>query len=307
MDLQIVLLLGAVFVSLAVATGVLVWSVTDPQVAQRRLSRMAPGAGATLDQPISLIGEAMTPMARRVRAFVPKSPKDMGRIERMLAGAGYYGAWPATMYVLAQISLPIGVGLFVISYFGTSTSTLVFAGLAAALGYYTPDLWLGRAIERRKREISNGLPDAIDLLIVCIESGSGIDQALARVADELSLAYPALAREMEMIATETRAGKPRLEAFRNFAARTKVEDVRSLVNMLVQTDKFGTSIGQALRTHAETSRTKRRQRAEEKAAKLGVKLLFPLVFCLFPAFYLVVLGPSMVRIFREFVWGFGAR
>ena len=105
------------------------------------------------------------------------------------------------------------------------------------------------------------------------------------------------------MSAETRAGKPRLEAFQNFAERTKVEDVRSLVAMLMQTDRFGTSIGQALRTHAETSRTKRRQRAEEKAAKLGVKLLFPLVFCLFPAFYLVVLGPSMLRIFREFVWG----
>ncbi len=106
-----------------------------------------------------------------------------------------------------------------------------------------------------------------------------------------------------LISTETRAGRTRLDAFRNFAERTKVDDVRSLVAMLVQTDRFGTSIGQALRTHAETSRTKRRQRAEEKAAKLGVKLLFPLVFCLFPAFYVVVLGPSMVRIFRDLVWG----
>ena len=122
-------------------------------------------------------------------------------------------------------------------------------------------------------------------MIVCIESGSGIDQALNRVAEELALPYPALAKELEMISAETRAGKPRLEAFKNFAARTKVDDVRSLVAMLVQTDRFGTSIGLALRTHAETSRTKRRQRAEEKAAKLAVKLLFPLVFCLFPAFY----------------------
>ena len=124
-----------------------------------------------------------------------------------------------------------------------------------------------------------------------------------RVAEELGIAYPALARELELIAAEMRAGKPRIEAFKNFAERTKVDDVRSLVAMLVQTDRFGTSLGQALRTHADTSRTKRRQRAEEKAAKLGVKLLFPLVFCLFPAFYLVVLGPSILRIFRQLVWG----
>ena len=160
----------------------------------------------------------------------------------------------------------------------------------------------GSRIERRRTEIRNGLPDAIDLLIVCIEAGSGIDQALARVAEELAIAYPALARELELITAEMRAGKARIEAFKNFAERTKVDDVRSLVAMLVQTDRFGTSLGQALRTHADTSRTKRRQRAEEQAAKLGVKLLFPLVFCLFPAFYLVVLGPSMLRIFRQLVW-----
>ncbi len=104
-----------------------------------------------------------------------------------------------------------------------------------------------------------------------------------------------------MISSETRAGKPRIEAFKNFADRTKVDDVRSLVAMLIQTDRFGTSLGLALRTHAETSRTKRRQRAEEKAAKLGVKLLFPLVFCLFPAFYVVVLGPSLLKLFRNFI------
>ena len=166
-----------------------------------------------------------------------------------------------------------------------------------------PNLWLGRQIERRRTEIRNGLPDAIDLMIVCIEAGSGLDQALARVAEELGIAYPALTKELDLISAEMRAGKPRMEAFKNFAERTKVDDVRSLVAMMVQTDRFGTSLGQALRTHAETSRTKRRQRAEEKAAKLGVKLLFPLVFCLFPAFYLVVLGPSMLRIFRQLVWG----
>ena len=164
----------------------------------------------------------------------------------------------------------------------------------------------GATIEQRRSEIQNGLPDAIDLLIVCIEPGSGIDQALNRVAEELAHRLSGAGGGAELITAETRAGKPRLEAFRNFAERTKVDDVRSLVAMLVQTDRFGTSIGQALRTHAETSRTKRRQRAEEKAAKLGVKLLFPLVFCLFPAFYVVVLGPSMMRIFRQFVWGMDA-
>ena len=149
---------------------------------------------------------------------------------------------------------------------------------------------------RRQKQIRNGLPDALDLLIVCIEAGSALDQAIVKAAEELALPYPALAEELRLINTETRAGKPRLEAFKNFAARTAVDDVRSLVAMLVQTDRFGTSIAQALRTHANVSRTKRRQRAEERAAKLGVKLVFPLVFFLFPAMYVVVLGPAIIKI-----------
>jgi tight adherence protein C len=295
-------MVAAIFVSIAAATGAIAWFLTDPQLAQRRLSQLAP-AGTSGQQPVSVVGDDRTEFAKRFRRFVPKNPKEMNRIERMLAGAGYYGAWPATLYAMLQLATPILFGGSIIYFFGWGTSTLVFAGLAAAFGYYLPDVWLGRAIERRRKQISDGLPDAIDLLIVCIESGSGIDQALSRVGEELEIAYPALSAELELISAETRAGKPRLDAFRNFADRTKVEDVRSLVNMLIQTDKFGTSIGQALRTHAEVSRTKRRQRAEEKAAKLGVKMLFPLVFCIFPAFYLVVIGPSMLRIFRDFVWG----
>lgn len=301
MDSSLVLMLAAIFVSVGAATAAVFWFVTDPQLAQRRLSQLAP-SGSSMTEPMSVIGHSVSPLAKRFRTFVPKSPKDMGKIERMLAGAGYHGAWPATLYAFAQIILPLLFGGAVIYFLGTRTTFLVFAGLAAAIGYYIPDLWLGRAVDKRRREISNGLPDAIDLMIVCIESGSGVDQALNRVGEELAIAYPALSAELELISAETRAGKPRLDAFRNFAERTKVEDVRSLVNMLIQTDKFGTSIGQALRTHADTSRTKRRQRAEEKAAKLGVKMLFPLVFCIFPAFYLVVIGPSMIRIFREFVW-----
>ena len=155
--------------------------------------------------------------------------------------------------------------------------------------------WPARTAQRQK-EIQNGLPDALDLLIVCVEAGAGLDAAIVKASEELALAYPALAEELRLVTTECRAGKPRIEAFKNFAQRTGVDDVRALVAMLVQTDRFGTSIAQALRTHAATSRTKRRQRAEERAAKLGVKLVFPLVFCLFPALYVVVLGPAVIKI-----------
>jgi tight adherence protein C len=172
---------------------------------------------------------------------------------------------------------------------------ILFGVLGAIVGYMVPSFVLGHYVGKRQKQIRNGLPDALDLLIVCLEAGLGIDQAISKCADELALAYPALAEEMRMINVEGRAGKPRIEAFKNFAERTKVDDVRSLVSMLVQTDRFGTSVAQALRTHAEVSRTKRRQRAEERAAKIGVKLVFPLVFLLFPAFYVVTLGPAIIK------------
>jgi len=304
MEPTVFVALGLMFVSVAVAAGAGAWLLTDPQLLQRRLSTVALTESVTARPHQSLMGEKLSPAVKNVRSFVPKSPKSMNRIERRLASAGYYGPWPATLFAVTELVLPALVLGFIVFNFGTG-SALIFGLIAAMIAFYVPNLWLGRAVNSRRREIQNGLPDAIDLLIVCIESGSGIDQALNRVAEELVLPYPALARELEMISSETRAGKPRMEAFKNFAERTKVDDVRSLVAMLVQTDRFGTSLGLALRTHAETSRTKRRQRAEEKAAKLGVKLLFPLVFCLFPAFYLVVLGPSMLKIFRQFVYGMG--
>ena len=296
MEIAILLPIVVLFVAVAVAVGAGTWVLTDPQLLQQRLSAVA--LKPTLTGPSqSLLGETLPHAIKRVRSFVPKSPKEMNRIERRMVSAGYHGPWPATLFAIAELVLPALVFGLIVYGFGTGTA-MIFALIAAMTAFYIPNLWLGRAVNARRREIQNGLPDAIDLLIVCIESGSGIDQALNRVAEEISLPYPALARELELISSETRAGKPRIEAFKNFAERTKVDDVRSLVAMLVQTDRFGTSLGLALRTHADTSRTKRRQRAEEKAAKLGVKLLFPLVFCLFPGFYLIVLGPAMLRLFR---------
>ena len=167
------------------------------------------------------------------------------------------------------------------------------------MGYMIPGFIVSRKIRLRRKQIQNGLPDALDLLIVSIEAGLAIDQAVLKCAEELALPYPALAHELQMVNIETRAGKPRLEAFKNFAKRTQVDDVRALVAMLIQTDRFGTSVAQALRTHAEESRIKRRQRAEEKAAKLSVKLIFPLVFCLLPAFFVVSVGPAIIK-FVEF-------
>ncbi|HEY6359014.1 MAG TPA: type II secretion system F family protein, partial [Vicinamibacterales bacterium] len=203
------------------------------------------------------------------------------------------------VYSIFQIAVPIVFGLAALVYLGGSktTSWLVVA-LCALIGWFLPGVWLSRKIKARQKVIRNGLPDALDLMIVCLEAGCAMDQAIMKVGEELAGAYPALSEEFKLLITETRAGKPRIEAFRNLADRTGVDDVRALVAMLVQTDRFGTSVSQALRTHAETSRTKRRQRAEETAAKIGVKLVFPLVFLLFPAFFVVTLGPAIIQFVR---------
>jgi tight adherence protein C len=172
---------------------------------------------------------------------------------------------------------------------------------ACGVGYIMPGFMLAKMAKRRQHRIRLGLPDALDLLVVSVEAGLGLDQAIQRVADELAFAHPDLAEEMKLINLELRAGKARSEALKNFGERTQVDDVVSLVTMLVQTDKFGTSVAQSLRVHSETSRTKRRQRAEEAAAKTGVKMVFPLVFCIFPAIWVVTIGPAAIKFVQVLV------
>jgi tight adherence protein C len=238
-------------------------------------------------------------LAKRLASFVPRSPKEMGRLQKRLAKAGIHGYLPAAIFVFMELALPIVLGGAVLFFMGLRTG-IVLGLIAGGVGYLLPGLWLNHATANRMKLIQNGLPDALDLFIVCLEAGSALDQAIVKATDELALAHPQLTEELRMITSEIRAGKPRIEAFKNFATRTNVDDVRALVAMLVQTDRFGTSVAQALRTHAEVSRTKRRQRAEERAAKVGVKLVFPLVFLLFPAFYVVTLGPAVIQFVRVF-------
>jgi tight adherence protein C len=168
----------------------------------------------------------------------------------------------------------------------------------AALGYVLPAVILARLAKKRQHKMRLGLPDALDLLVVSVEAGLGLDQAIQRVGQELSYAHPDLCDELRLINLELRAGKARADALHNLGERTGVEDITSLVAMLVQTDKFGTSVAQSLRVHSETVRTKRRQRAEEAAAKTGVKMVFPLVFCIFPAIWVVTIGPAAIKFIK---------
>lgn len=293
--------LAGLFLSIALLTGVGVQLAFFGRTsAQRRLREIAPASvasGLIVDQ--VRLTERVDPRLERIAKTIPKSPKEMSRLRRRLATAGIYSFGAAVFYSISELVLPL---LFIIPplRFMTPPTAWLFAGLAAIIGYMVPGLVLGWLINRHKTRIDNGLPDALDLMVVCVEAGCGLDQAIQKTSIELEISHPELANELKMITTEVRAGKPRIEAFKNFAQRTKVDDVRSLVAMLVQTDRFGTSVAQALRTHAEVSRTKRRQRAEERAAKIGVKLVFPLVFFLFPAFYVVTLGPAVIQFVRVF-------
>ena len=173
---------------------------------------------------------------------------------------------------------------------------MTFALGGLGLGYLLPGMVLARLAKRRAHRIRLSLADMLDLLVVSVEAGLGLDQAHASAsAHELAFAYPELSDELRLINLELRAGKARAEALRNLADRTGVDDLSSLVTMLIQTDKFGTSVAQSLRVYSETLRTKRRQRAEEAAAKTGVKMVFPLVFCIFPAIWVVTIGPAAIR------------
>jgi tight adherence protein C len=244
------------------------------------------------------LADLPSPALQRVSNVLPSFAVDRSRLRRRLAAAGYSEYAAEVWYSTARLILPVLLGIVPLLILGFRSGMV--AGLAmGTVGILIPDLVLIRKTTRRRKGIQDGLPDALDLIVVCVEAGSSLDQAVVKAGNELGIALPAIAGELKTVATEIRAGKPRMEAFQNLAKRTGVDDVRSLVAMLIQTDRFGTSVAQSLRTHADTSRIKRRQLAEERASTIGVKLVFPLALCLMPALYVVCLGPVVVTILRN--------
>jgi tight adherence protein C len=294
----LMLAIGVVFGSVAFATGYVIVEVMHRRSpARQRLHGTGAVSVLATDQPLA--AGVLDPRLVRATRFLPKSPKDMSKLQKRMARAGYHGPMAPLVFSVCEIGLPV-VLLFSCMYLLGTTRGVLIGGVMAICGHMVPGFWLSRQIELRKKLIANELPDALDLVIVCVEAGMGLDQAIAKSAEELAVSHRALSEELGIITTEIRAGKSRMEAFKNFAERTKVDEVRALVSMLVQTDRFGTSIAQALRIQSEVSRTKRRQRAEEKAQKIGVKLVFPLVFCLFPAMFVITIGPSVIMFARFF-------
>jgi len=231
---------------------------------------------------------------RRVGERAPRSTKELGSLRLRLVQAGYRR--DEAMAVFFGIRIIFALALFFL--FASSVvmkPNISFALGGLGVGYVLPGMVLARMAKRRAHRIRLALADALDLLVVSVEAGLGLDQALTRVGAELAFAYPELSDELRLVNLELRAGKARPDALRNLADRTGVDDLGSLVTMLIQTDKFGTSVAQALRVYSDTLRTKRRQRAEEAAAKTGVKMVFPLVFCIFPSIWVVTIGPAAIK------------
>jgi tight adherence protein C len=222
--------------------------------------------------------------------------------------AGYPNAAAVPMYLGLRVAVPalmgMGAALLLPAMGYSAPKTLIMSIYFGAMGYVLPSWMVGRRLKKRQKEMQKALPDALDMLVVSVEAGLGLNQALVRVSEEIYRISPVLSEQLALVNLEIRAGTSREEALRNLAERTGLQDISSLVGMLIQTDRFGTSVAQALRVHSETMRTKRRQRAEEAAAKTTIKMVFPLVFCIFPALFVVILGPALIQIYKA-LSGFG--
>jgi len=245
-------------------------------------------------------GSALGGVVQQFERVVPRSQADVSIIQQRLIRAGYRRESAVNYFYGAKVLMPILLCLVAFAT-GIGHWSPFFAYLVAlGLGFLLPDFWLGNRIAHRQANIRRGLPDVLDLLVICIEAGLSLDQATARSAEELAVAHPDICDELSLVVLEQRAGCPRADAWKHFADRCNVESVRNLVSVLAQSEKFGTSIAKTLRVHSDTLRTQRRQKVEEQAAKTTVKLVFPLVFFIFPSLFLVTLGPAAIVIMDNF-------
>ena len=237
----------------------------------------------------------------RLAGFLPNADGQES-IRDGLIEAGFRGPNAVTTFLGAKILFAAGMPLLFFVIMATLRqpigNTLLWSVVFAVVGFYLPTLWLWQEAGKRKLEVTHALPDALDLLVVCVEAGLGLNAAIVKVSQEINIASPVLSQELRQVNNEMKAGVNRIDALRSLAERTGVADVKSLVAVLVQTDRLGTSIAASLRAQSDSLRVKRRQRAEEAAHKVAVKLVFPLVLCIFPELLLVLLGPGFISVFR---------
>jgi tight adherence protein C len=310
MTMQAILFLVVIFFSIASLSAGLVWWLTTSRLRQRLADTIA--ANSVVERSArwrERLASVIQPLAK---LSLPAEGWEGSAIRIAFINAGWRQPSAPTIFfgikTLLALSFPLitlalsGEGLR-----GSGVSRILFVLVSAsALGYYLPNLVLRYKIADRQREIFESFPDALDLLIICVESGLGLDQAIAKVAAEIDIKSKVLAQELQLVLMELRSGFSRETALRHLALRTGIEEIDLLVAMMIQADRFGTSMGDSLRVHADNLRTKRRQRAEEAAAKIAVKLLMPLIFMIFPTLMLVLVGPAMIQIYRVLLPSLGS-
>jgi tight adherence protein C len=309
MDVPLIVALVTFFaVVLASSAVFLYFNSREALQTWRRRADGTSGAAESEAAPAGMVEELKAQLQALLEWFgklnQPSDGEKVRATRRLLINAGYRSAKASVIFVGAKLLLAIVIVCLLamipakVLGFPSASKLTFFYILAAACGYYAPAYWLRRAIAARKDALQRAIPDALDLMVVCVEAGLGLDQAIGRVGDEVKRAHPELSDELNILSLELRTGTSRQEALRNLANRTDLEELRNLVALLVQTDRFGTSIGQALRVHADSMRTSRRLKAEEVAAKLPVKLLLPLIFFIFPSMFMVVIGPACIKMVR---------
>ena len=231
--------------------------------------------------------------------WVPRSAEEMGKLEQKLIQGGIRRKDGPVLFYGSQIAVAMAFLILFVLVGQFHRHLLLCFSFSLLAGMALPELWLRHRVSSRKERIQCGLPDALDLAVITVEAGLGIDQSLQRIGEEIRTSHPDLSEELQLGNLEVNMGKSRAEAFRNLAARTGVDDVKALVAVLIQTDRFGTSIAQSLRVFADSMRTKRRQRAEERAAKMPLKMIPPMVFFIFPSMFITLLGPAVIAVIRE--------
>jgi len=273
------------------------------EVALKRISEVInprPKQQKTLRATIQETGSSIGNVVKRFENLMPKSQKEISVVVQRLTLAGYRNDSAVKIFYGCKVLIPLLLAA-VAAISGLANLAPFFVYLIAlGGGFLIPDFWLGKQIEKRQKRIQRGLPDVLDLLVICMEAGLSLDQATVRTVQELRKSQPELCDEMGVVVLEQRAGRARSEAWKHMGDRTGVESVRNLVSMLVQTEQFGTSIAKMLRVHSDTLRVQRVQMIEELAGKTSVKLVFPLVLFIFPALFLVTLGPAAIVMLESF-------
>jgi tight adherence protein C len=310
MTMQAILFLVVVFVSIASLSAGLVWWLTTSRLRQRLADTIA--ANVVVERSArwrERLASVIQPLAK---LSLPAEGWEGSAIRIAFINAGWRQPSAPPIFFGIKTLLALSFPLIVLSLsseglLASGASRILFVLISAsAVGYYLPNLFLRYKIADRQREIFESFPDALDLLIICVESGLGLDQAIAKVAAEIDIKSKVLAQELQLVLMELRSGFSRETALRHLALRTGLEEIDLLVAMMIQADRFGTSMGDSLRVHADNLRTKRRQRAEEAAAKIAVKLLMPLIFMIFPTLMLVLVGPAMIQIYRVLLPSLGS-